>query len=578
MSDSAFRAADIRLHKGHEDEDVALFDLLLENNLLHALNEDLVASPEQLAFMVAKDPDQIYLPCSDEIFRELRKKELSPRLRREYGRAWRLAMGLLASLSPGESTKRRVRAFCRRRFQRALFFHDILPSRLVKRLSSMVIPSADREDPWLAAKQARRALQEKDLASENLRAALDSLPALPDVRGLNALESSLGRVVFARLCCLAAHTGDWTGCLPQGEALARAFAEAEEKMAPVWEKNPVLAGGRGTILLLCDAEGGAVWDLALARFLMSRGHRVVYAVKQGFYFNAPTLEETVLDPALRKALAGGHVCREKALSKNALLKLLREWRLLVIGDGTRERLNLLRVSVTFSRAWKEADLILARGWRLWDTLLGTSHRFTRDVLCWKAGPEGFAVEVKPRAEGLRRLSEDDINGFADELIAGMRQAHAEGRPVVFYSCIIGSIPGQTKTALRLATAIVNDIRERLPGAFVLNPAQHFVEGMDGDDLMYMWERVQRSGFISLWFFQTAEDIERGFRLLGEPVPEVWIGKDATYSTGCTKEMRIALDVQKTSPELQILGPDPAAFTRRSEYGVGKYFDAGLVRG
>jgi len=58
---------------------------------------------------------------------------------------------------------------------------------------------------------------------------------------------------------------------------------------------------------------------------------------------------------------------------------------------------------------------------------------------------------------------------------------------------------------------------------------------------------------------------------------VWNGKDATYSTGCTKEMKIALDMQKRHPELQIIGPDPAKFFRRREYGVGKYFDISLER-
>ena len=37
---------------------------------------------------------------------------------------------------------------------------------------------------------------------------------------------------------------------------------------------------------------------------------------------------------------------------------------------------------------------------------------------------------------------------------------------------------------------------------------------------------------------------------------------------CTKEMQIALSVQKRQPELQIIGPAPEEFLRRREYGVG----------
>jgi len=65
--------------------------------------------------------------------------------------------------------------------------------------------------------------------------------------------------------------------------------------------------------------------------------------------------------------------------------------------------------------------------------------------------------------------------------------------------------------------------------------------------------------------------------MGEKIPPVWAGKDATYSTGCTKEMQIALDVQQKYPEMQIIGPNPERFFRRREYGIGKFFDASMDR-
>jgi hypothetical protein len=96
--------------------------------------------------------------------------------------------------------------------------------------------------------------------------------------------------------------------------------------------------------------------------------------------------------------------------------------------------------------------------------------------------------------------------------------------------------------------------------------------MDADDLMYMWEIVQRSGQIDIWRFQTWDDINRAFQILGRKVPPEWVGKDATFSTGCTKEMRIALEVQKQFPEMQIIGPSREKFMRRGEYGVGSMYD------
>jgi hypothetical protein len=100
--------------------------------------------------------------------------------------------------------------------------------------------------------------------------------------------------------------------------------------------------------------------------------------------------------------------------------------------------------------------------------------------------------------------------------------------------------------------------------------------MDADDLMYMWEIVQRSGYIDIWRFQTSDDISKSFAILGQKVPPEWLGKDATYSTGCTKEMRIAQEVQKENPEMQLTGPAVDKFMRRDEYGVGSMYDQRLA--
>ena len=129
----------------------------------------------------------------------------------------------------------------------------------------------------------------------------------------------------------------------------------------------------------------------------------------------------------------------------------------------------------------------------------------------------------------------------------MRASKDSGKAVMFYSCIIGSIPGQTATAIKVADTFVRSLRERLDQVFIINPAEYFEPGMD--------------------------DIEASFGLMGLKVPPVWSGKDATFSTGCTKEMRIALDMQRSHPELQIVGPGPEKFFRRGDYGVGKFFDA-----
>ena len=63
--------------------------------------------------------------------------------------------------------------------------------------------------------------------------------------------------------------------------------------------------------------------------------------------------------------------------------------------------------------------------------------------------------------------------------------------------------------------------------------------------------------------------------MNQKIPPEWVGKDATYSTGCTKEMGIAIEVQQQRPEMQIIGPIRERFMRRKEYGVGSMYDRRL---
>jgi hypothetical protein len=174
-----------------------------------------------------------------------------------------------------------------------------------------------------------------------------------------------------------------------------------------------------------------------------------------------------------------------------------------------------------------------------------------------------------------KFSEQDLKEKAQGIIGDMTTAKNLGEKAIFYSGIIGSVPGQMETAIQLLNAFVDHLRKNYKKSFIINPYEHFVPGMDADDLMYMWEVVQRSGLIDIWRFQTVEDIETSFRLLEREVPPEWLGKDATYSTGCTKEMNIALEVQEKHPEMQIIGPAKERFLRRSEYGIGKLYDRRL---
>ena len=559
--------------------DAWLYSMLMDNNIAYGMNPDIVASQEQMAFMVSLVRDQVYLPCSDTTFKMLCQPTAPEELQRQYNRSWRIIMRLVRSFTPEGEKRRRILQFCRFRFNQYISQHTLIPSRLVKRMTDLVLAQGNQlDDPWRQLRRASTKRQLEMLTESFVRDNLEAMPADVMADSIATVRRKLDYVELSRLLCLSAMSRPWIDKQPSTESVRLAMENVREICAHLRPFFEASAGKSSTVLFLCDADGGVIFDLAVAKSLIRMGHKVIFAVKSGFFFYSPTLEDMEIDPSITHMIGGGTVLHEPRMSKNELLRELREHRLVVIGDGTRERINLYRVSVTFSRAWKEADLILGKGWRVADVLMGSSHQYTRDVVCYWQDNEGFHIKLRPHAQEAHKFSEGDIAAQAATIIAGMREARAQGRTVMFYSCVIGSIPGETATATQVVHAFIDNLRKKMDNILIINPAEHFIEGMDGDDLMFMWEQVQRSGFIDVWRFQTVEDIEESFALLGRKVPPQWSGKDSTFSTGCTKEMRIALDVQAKNREMQIIGPDPRRFFRRSEYGVGKYFDASIPHG
>ncbi|MEA4857725.1 MAG: ARMT1-like domain-containing protein [Solidesulfovibrio sp.] len=560
--------------------DAWLLHFMTENNLEHSIAPEKNASPEQLRFMVSLAPEEIYVPCSDAMFSHLISERADPLVVAEYdGRLARIGR-LIDDYVSDPYTAVKIRTLCDLKYRQALVKPTLIPSRLAKRLCTIFLTQSGLDDPHRERKRLYNRRAFSFIQGETFRTMLYACPSeLPGCRAIPELRFALDMLELKRLLLLGSMPGIWDGrsAVPGNDALERALAAFPADFSRLEEMlDPRRGQGGLKILYLPDAAGGILFDLLAVRALLRLGHRVIVAVKDGFYYDAPTIWDADTDPILDTALAGAHFLTDPRVTKNALLQVMRESPLTVISDGTRERLNLYRVSVTFSRAWKEADLVMARGPLNHRRLIETSHLFTRDVVSFHGdGAGGLRFDFKPRAPGARSFSEADITAKADEIIAGMRAAKAAGRSVMFYSAIIGSIPGQTRTAIELVTAFVANLRDKLPGTSIINPAEHFEEGMDADDLMFMWEKVQRSGLIDVWRFQTHFDIEKSFGLLGRAVPPVWAGKDATFSTGCTKEMRIALSMQSRQPELQIIGPDPEKFLRRREYGVGKFCDAGI---
>ncbi len=555
--------------------DAWLYNFMIENNYAYHMNKEIIASPEQIAFMVALDENEVYIPCSDATFQLLMETKCPKELLDSYCHVWRTLIRMLRSFEPQRAVRQRVLAFCRYRFRQLVKNHTTVPSRVMKRMTSLMTAQTGVEDPLLEARQNANEVAYEIFNSSALQRALYKAPAqFLCSQNLSLLREELNHIEVSRLMYLSADSRHIIKEPPSPLDWQALFENNKVSLNPLLTALGSEHSEPKTILFLPDTSGGFVFDMALLRSLQRMGHKIIVAFKKGFYFYSPTFNDVENDIVMEELLEDATLVPENTISKNHLLNLLRQSSLLVIHDGTRERLNLYRTNLVFARAWKEADIILAKGWRHAETLVQSSQQYTRDIVCYWTDREGaYHVQAKSRARHIQRLSEGDIRERAEGIIAQMRRAHNAGKTVMFYSCIIGSIPGQESTAVALVHAFVEHLRNKLDDIYIINPAEESPNGMDGDDLMYMWERVQRSGYIHVWRFQTVQDIEDSFALLGRKVPPAWAGKDATFSTGCTKEMHIAIDVQRSNAEMQIIGPDKEKFFRRNDYGVGKYFDA-----
>jgi uncharacterized protein with ATP-grasp and redox domains len=558
--------------------DALLLHFMTENSLEHSIDPAKNASPEQIRFMVALQEDSFYAPCGDWMLHFLLKSKLVKPLAAEYCEQWKLLVRLVLEHVREAPLRKRILNLCRHKFRMTLGTPILIPSRLLKRMLTIFLTQSGLDDPYRTLKRQmnRRTRNFVDSAFYS-----QLVNVCPEERlhcsSISQLRFELDLLEMERLLFFSTYKRFWTEDNPTSALDAEELRTSLEQV-DFSSLRGIFDPARGPlrILYLPRASGGIILDLKVVRALLRQGHRVIMALKEGFYFDSPTVWDLESDPILASEFKDAFFMQNNRASKNELLQATREHRLVVISDGTRERFNPYRTSVTFARAWKESDLVLAKGEAYYRRFINTSHEFTRDLLVFFIDAQGkFRMYFKPKPAHVRKFSEDAILAKADGIISQMRRARSAGKTVMFYSAIVGSIPGQVKLAIEVLNTFVAHLRSRLEGTFIINPGEYFEEGMDADDLMFMWERVQRSGFLNVWRFQTDMDIEKSFELMGKKVPPVWAGKDSTYSTGCTKEMTIALSVQKRQPELQIIGPSPEKFLRRREYGVGKYCDASI---
>lgn len=586
-------AASIPKSGGDPSADAWLTNFFTENHLDFETQPDEVASPEQVRFVVHLPENAVYYPCSTELFEAILKRQSKTYLHERYQEVWRVVEQLVQDLIADESRRTFLTKLLRIKFEHDTHDNILLPSRLEKRLFKIFIDKSKIDTPYFPAKVQRNKMVNELVAGPTFWNSFNWIDqqTILSFESLEDLKSEAAKLQLRRLLNLCVASELWeTGEAGAGPSkvdfnkiLHRPLGGNGVKPLQDYLQRPQEAPGTCSeppqkILWLCNDAGEITVDLKIIRFLLGWGHKVILVVKDGFYLHKVTRYDVEHDPLLMQEVHDAYHIKDQAISKKELLERLKtDTQLFIISDGTQERLNFLLTSTTFARMFKEADVVISKGEEQWRRLFGTPFQFTRDIFNVRLATDRQEVIVsyKPKHPEAVKFSEQDLNEKAQRLIREMTAAKDRGDKVIFYSAIIGSIPGQVETAVQLLRVYVDHLRKGYKKSFIINPAEHFVPGMDADDLMYMWEVVQRSGLIDIWRFQTVEDIETSFRLLNRKVAPEWLGKDATYSTGCTKEMKLAIEVQREHPEMQIIGPATERFLRRSEYGIGKLYDRQL---
>lgn len=578
---------------GHDPAaDARYTAFFLENHLDYYAYPDHVATPEQVRFMVYTEANERYYPCSDRMFRTIMGRNDPALMTEKYEDVLHKVLGLVEGQIEDAWERAYLKALIKTKYEHETRDGMMIPSRLEKRLVNIYLNRTQIEDPYLCEKAKRNLLASQVLKSEVLQKALDCVDdsvLLSAPVSLQQIKERVDYLKLRRLFALSVESSLW-----ESEEMSsytvddylRLFSKpmTGNGIEQLWHFLEVSKGGNASggvqpkkILWLANEAGEIVVDLAIIRYLARLGHKIVIAFKDGPLFTGVDFYDAQEDETLSIEMEVALLIEEKNIGKNELVNILKSDKsIMAISDGTREDLNLLLVSATFARVFKEVDCVISKGPDQNRRFFDTHFRFTQDIYSIEKDDNGSpSIWFKARHPAVVKFSHKDLENRAQAIISEMEAAKQTGMTVIFYSGIIGSIPGKEAMAMKIMSTHIRFLKEQFAETFIINPSEYFEPGMDADDLMFMWEIVQRSGRIDIWRFQTYDDIVQAFRIMKTKVPPEWVGKDATFSTGCTKEMKIALDVQKAHPEMQIMGPSEEKFLRRDEYGIGKMYDRRL---
>jgi len=565
-----------KFNKDDPDFNAWFTSFFLKNHIDPFAYPSKVGSREQVEFMVYPENDERYYPCSDKMFDAIMSKQYPAYLKNQYKLIFQRIMDLIDKFINSKYDIVFLKELIKIKYMDEIQTGLLMPSRLEKRLYKIFLSRTHIENPYSSKKRTANRNISKFLNSKTFNNALnhidDSLDITKDL-SLSKLREKIKQIEFQRLLSLMAHENYKPASLSKIKKMMKTAIKGDGLAFLL----SLIKLKKQKILWLANEAGEIVVDLRIVHFLTELGHTVILAVKEAPFFTKVCLADIRTDPVLIKELENANFIHDKTISKNNLVNILKkDTHIHVVSDGIREDLNLLLVSTSFSRIFKEVDCVISRGYDQKEILIDSHFQFTQNIINISHEKKSLMITHKPRHPDFIKFSLHQLEEKADNIIKQMKFAKSKGMTIMFYSGIIGSIPGKIDVAKKIMTTFIEYLKSQSTSLFVINPSFYYEPGMDADDLMYMWEIVQQSTYIDIWRFQTSEDIAKSFSILKQKVPPEWIGKDSTYSTGCTKEMKIAQKVQKKNFEMQLIGPSLDKFMRRNEYGVGSMYDQRLA--
>jgi len=572
--------------------DAWFISFLIENHLDYYTFPDHATSQEQIRFMVFLKDDERYYPCSDKMFKAIIDRKQSAFLQKKYNEVLQKILDLIERKIEDEWEKEYLESLIITKYKHETKDEILIPSRLEKRLFKIFMNRTRIEDPFydekfLRNQRAKNALNSKAFTEAINYVEKSYLENPPET--LAEIKHLIEHIELKRLISISVEKQLWESETAEKMTKENYLDIFDRKISGNGVKQlfnflgrpfgsaPGQAFKAKKILWLVEESGEIMVDLAIIRLLAKLGHKIIIAFKEGPRYTKVDFLGIEDDMNLKEDMKNTAFIMNPDMSKNDLLKKFRQDNnIFSISDGTSEELNLILTSTTFARVFKEVDGIISRGLSQRRRFIDTHFHFTQDIYNIAPDEDGIpCVSFKPRHPEVIKFSQEDLENKASAIIDQMTEAQSNGNTVVFYSGIIGSIPGKIETAKKIMSVFIKHLKQQFAMTFIINPSEYYEQGMDADDLMYMWEIVQKSGLINIWRFQSYDDIAQAFKIMNKKVPPEWVGKDATFSTGCTKEMKIALEVQKQYPEMQLIGPPIEKFMRREEYGIGKMYDTRL---